>query len=244
MLTCYNVDTLRCYDVTNPTAMVLNEAFGEGGVVRFPDLSGSQRDAGYIAVDVDGSIYVTCLKKDGGPAKGSHVLKISADGRSVIAETAVNEAYGICTAGDYLFVSTYAGENSEVHALNREDLSEVARYSREGQDYPLTSIAYGGGHLYVADQGAEMKGDSGSVLRTKNALSLTRSPAETEKVDPGQYEVPPTEEPAETEGTSGDTDGSGTKKNGRTALIIAAAVLAAAAAAAVIMLVRKKKAAE
>ena len=116
VLTCYNKDTIRCYDVTDPRDMKLYEGFGDGGVVDYNKLTGSERDAGYIAVDLDGNVYITCLTDDSGPRKGSDVLKLSPDGKSIVKRTKIKEAYGISFAGDYLFVSTYNDDQSEVHS--------------------------------------------------------------------------------------------------------------------------------
>ena len=244
VLTCYNSDTLRCYDVTDPTDMKLYSAFGDNGIVDYNALSGSSRDPGYIAVDVDGCIYITCLKSaNDSLRKGSHVLKLSPDGRQILAETEINEAYGICTAGDYLFVSTYNYEDSEVTVLNRSDLSEAGILRPESQSWPLTDICYGGEHLYVADQGEEMKGDAGRVLRTANALNITRDARETEKMDPGKYETVPTAVPSETDdGASGNSGGSGAGVV-RTVILSVCALVLAAGIALVVLKLRKKKAA-
>ncbi|MBP5256072.1 MAG: hypothetical protein J6Z80_03350, partial [Clostridia bacterium] len=240
VLTCYHVDTVRCYDVTDPTDMKLYEGFGDGGVVDYYELTGSERDPGYIAVDVDGNVYITCLKKDNGPAKGSHVLKLSSDGKTVVESKAINEAYGICTAGDYLFVSTYDNEKSKVVVLNRSDLSEVAVLSSAGQENPFTSISYGGQYLFVADQGSEEREDTGRVLRSSKELPLTRDPRETEKVDPGKYEVPPTAVPTdapESSASSGDAEKG--IFNPLPVIIIAVCVIAAIIA--VLLILSKRK---
>ncbi|MBO4326729.1 MAG: hypothetical protein J5950_05625 [Clostridia bacterium] len=239
VLTCYNADTIRCYDVTDPTDMKLYEAFGDGGVVDYNELTGSERDPGYIAVDIDGNVYITCMLKSSG-SKGSHVLKLSPDGKEIVARVAISEAYGICTAGDYLFVSTYDYDRSKIYALNRSDLSEVAVYSEENQSEPLTSISYGGQFLYIADQGEENPTDAGRVLRTKNMLKLTRDARETEKVDPGKYEVPPTAEPTE-EPENGENTSDTTHKRGNTLAIVLGIAGAVLAAAVVIVLVVRSK---
>ena len=237
VLTCYHVDTIRCYDVTDPTNMKLYDGFGEGGVVDYNELTGSERDPGYVAVDVEGNVYITCLLKDNGPAKGSHVLKLSPDGKTIAARAAVNEAYGICTAGDYLFVSTYNGADSKVLVLNRSDLSEVASMSSGDQEDPLTSIAYSGQYLFVADQGYEQLDDSGRVLRSDKALNVTRDPKETEKVDPGEYETPPTAVPTQ---EPEDSEGSVLKHLNYPLIVILALCAVAAIAAVIIILSRRK----
>ncbi len=236
-LTCYHVDTIRCYDVTDPTNMKLYDGFGEGGVVDYYELTESERDPGYVAVDVDGNVYITCLLKDNGPAKGSHVLKLSPDGKTIAARAAINEAYGICTAGDYLFVSTYNGADSKVLVLNRSDLSEVASMSSGDQENPLTSIAYGGQYLFVADQGYEQIDDSGRVLRSDKALNITRDPKETEKVDPGEYEVPPTAVPTQ----EPEDNGRSVLKHPNYPLIVTVAICAVAVITAAVIIILKCK---
>ncbi len=198
VLTCYRKDTIRCYDVTDPRNMKLYDGFGNGGVVDYNELTGSEKDAGYIAVDLDGNVYITCLLEDSDLRKGSHVLKLSPDGKTIVASTKIKEAYGLSFAGDYLFVSEYNDEKSAVHILNKEDLSEVKTLKLAGNDYPLTGTGFGGNYLYVASQGSESPDDSGEIFRTTVELPLTRDPRETEKMDPGDYEVPlPTEAPTE-----------------------------------------------
>ncbi len=198
VLTCYRVDTIRCYDVTDPRNMKLYDGFGDGGIVDYYELTDSEKDPGYIAVDLEGNVYITCLMEDSGLRKGSHVLKLSPDGKTVAASVKLKEAYGISFAGDYLFVSTYNEDKSNVHVLNKDDLSEVKTLKLSGNDYPLTGTGYGGNYLYVASQGSESPMDSGEVFRTTAELLITRDQRETEKMDPGDYEVdPPTEAPSE-----------------------------------------------
>ena len=127
--------------------------------------------------------------------------------------------------------------------LNRSDLSEAGILRPESQSWPLTDICYGGEHLYVADQGEEMKGDAGRVLRTANALNITRDARETEKMDPGKYETVPTAVPSETDdGASGNSGGSGAGVV-RTVILSVCALVLAAGIALVVLKLRKKKAA-
>lgn len=253
VITCYDKDTIRCYDVTDPTDIRPNAEFGEGGVADYYGLTKSNRDAGYIAVDKDGYVYITCLKSsDTDLRKGSHVLKLSPDGKKIVARTEIDEAYGISTAGDYLFVSTYADENSKVYVLNRSDLSTVTSMACGGQEYPLTGTAYGGNYLYVSDQGSEMSYDAGSVKRTKAELTITRDPGETEKVDPGKYQGPPPTEPPATDAPATELTASGepatgpvSEPGGKTGVNPAVIVTIAAAAlviiAAAVVIISKKR---
>lgn len=183
VVTCYNKDTLRCYDVTDVANIQLYSGFGNNGVVDYNELTGSQSDPGYITVDVDGYIYM-CYKQDSSAfSKGSHVMKIDTDGKSVVNQVAVREAYGICTAGDYLFVSTYDGPKSKIVVLNKSDLSSVAELAYEDQFCDLSGCGYGGDRLFIGDHGDGSSGLPGTILQT-TPLNITRDPRETETVAP------------------------------------------------------------
>ena len=191
VVTCYNKDTIRCYDVTDVTDIKLYKDFGVNGVVDYNELTGSQSDPNYIAVDVDGYIYM-CYKQDGSAySKGSHVMKIDTDGKSMIDQVEAREAFGICTAGDYLFVSTYDGPQSKIVVLNKSDLSAVGELKYEDQFCHLSGCGYGGDYLYVGDHG-----DSaipGTILKSTK-LKITRNPRETETVDKPEIDPPDTGE--------------------------------------------------
>ena len=185
VVTCYNKDTLRCYDVTDVKNMKLYDGFGVGGVSDYNELTGSQSDPGYLTVDVDGYIYL-CYKQDSSScSKGSHVMKIDKDGKSVISQVAIDEAYGISTAGDYLFVSTYDSADSKVVVLNKSDLSQVAELVYADQINSLSGCCYGGDRLFIGDHGDNSANLPGTILQT-TPLNITRDPRETETmaVDP------------------------------------------------------------
>ena len=203
VVTCYNKDTIRCYDVTDVTDIKLYNGFGNGGVVDYNELTGSQSDPGYIAVDVDGYIYM-CYKQDNSAhSKGSHVMKIDKDGKSMIDQVEVREAYGICTAGDYLFVSTYDGPKSKIVVLNKADLSSVAEMAYADQFSDLSGCGYGGDCLYVGDHGDGTAGLPGTILKS-TPLNLTRDPRETEKV--AQQEIVTKDTETENEGPDENAD--------------------------------------
>ena len=186
VVTCYDKDTIRCYDVTDVTNMHLYDGFGVNGVVDYNELTGSQADPGYVTVDVDGYVYL-CYKSDTSScSKGSHVVKIAENGKDVVSQAAVDEAYGICTAGDYLFVSTYAGADSKIVVLNKGDLSKVAELAYADQTYALSGCSYGGNTLYIGDHGSGNSSIPGSVLRCE--LNITRDPKETEKMEKQKVE--------------------------------------------------------
>lgn len=198
--TCYNKDQIRCYDVTDIYDIKLNEDFGNKGVIDYNELLGSQQDPGYLTVDTEGYVYL-CYKKEGSSGnKGSTVVKLSEDGKEVLAMEDHMGAYGICNAGDYLFVTTYEKASSCVYALNKEDLSLVHTFVYEDQQNHLSGIYYAGGYLYIGDQG---DGSSlpGMILRAE--FDLTRAAEETATAE----SQPPKEtEPPETEETAAATD--------------------------------------
>ena len=191
VVTCYDKDTIRCYDVTDVTNMHLYDGFGVNGVVDYNELTGSQADPGYVAVDVDGYVYL-CYKSDQSScSKGSHVVKIAENGKDIVSQVEVNEAYGICTAGDYLFVSTYASSDSKIVVLNKADLSKVAELAWADQTYALSGCSYGGNTLYIGDHGDGTSTLPGSVLRCE--LNITRDAKETEKMEKQHVEETTTE---------------------------------------------------
>ena len=203
VVTCYNKDTIRCYDVTDVTDIKLYSGFGNGGVVDYNELTGSQSDPGYITVDVDGYIYM-CYKQDSSAYdKGSHVMKIDTDGKSMVDQVEVREAYGICTAGDYLFVSTYDGPKSKIVVLNKADLSSVGELEYADQFSSLSGCGYGGDCLYVGDHGDGTASLPGSILKS-TPLNLTRDPRETEKA--AQQEITTKETEKENEGPDENAD--------------------------------------
>ncbi len=192
VVTCYNKDTLRCYDVTDVTNMKLYDGFGVNGVVDYNELTGSQSDPGYLAVDVDGYLYL-CYKQDGSAySKGSHVMKIDKDGKSMISQVEIPEAYGVSTAGDYLFVSTYNSDESKIVVLNKSDLSHVADLVYPDQLNSLSGCCYGGDRLFIGDHGDNSANLPGTILQT-TPLNITRDPRETETMKADPVDVPETE---------------------------------------------------
>ena len=150
-VTAYNVDGVRRYDVTDPTKITLDTSFANNGVMDYSAVTGGEKDPSYIAVDTDGYIYLTYLKT--GDGKGSHVGKISADGKSLVKEAEVTQAYGICEAGDYVFAASYNKADSCVKVLKKADLSEVATLKYAAQANNLSDVAFGGDTLFVGDHG-------------------------------------------------------------------------------------------
>ena len=198
--TCYNKDTLRCYDVTDVNNIHLYTDFGVDGVVDYNELTGSQKDPGYITVDIDGYLYLCYLDANSSYSKGSRVIKIEKDGKSIIGEAEIAQAYGICNAGDYVFVSTHDGANSKIYVLNKSDLSTVTSFGIEDLPYDLSGCYFANNYLWIGAHGEA--GVPGEIYRT-SALNITRDPKETETVEttpvdkPESTEAPATEDPSE-----------------------------------------------
>lgn len=176
--TGYDKDTIRCYDVTDVNDMHLYSGFGVDGVIDYNDLTGSRKDPGYLTVDADGYLYL-CYLADGAPGiKGSHVMKISPDGKTVLKQTEVVEAYGICNAGDYLFVSTYG---SKIVILKKADLSIVTEFEIEDCKGAISGCYFADDFLWIGTHGDGTPDLPGEIYRA-GPFMLTRDPRETETI--------------------------------------------------------------
>lgn len=178
----YGPNTIRCYDVTNPAAPVVYKSFGTDGVADIKALCGNDiAEGSYIAVDEAGIVYLTA-NADGAGSKGDCVLKIAADGKSIISRTAIPEAYGTYYFNGYLLVSTYAGASSAVYVLNASDLSQVATIGGMADASNYSGVALVNKRIYISDQGFG-GGDrilvSGELALSEPAQEQTAAPAET-----------------------------------------------------------------
>ena len=218
-VTAYDVDSVRCYDVTDPTNIKLYTAFGNNGAMDYAAVTGGEKDPSYVAVDEDGYVYLTYLKS--GSGKGSHVAKISKDGKSLVKAVEVTQAYGICEAGDYLFVATYNKADSCVHVLNKSDLSEVAVLKWDGQTTDLSDIAYGGDILFVGDHG-NGSSNGGAFLKAEIKFVEETPTTEAPTTDPETTEAPTTDAPT----TDAPSQPSGDNPHTADAAIIAIAAVA------------------
>jgi DNA-binding beta-propeller fold protein YncE len=93
-VTGYDLDSVRCYDVTDPSNISLFDGFGESGVMAWAT-AGGKEDPSYIAVDPDGVVYVSSEKDNA-------VYKISKDGKKSLGKASVTKAFGLCEYGDYI----------------------------------------------------------------------------------------------------------------------------------------------
>lgn len=151
LLTNYDVDRIYCCDVTDPLAPVLNQDFGTGGFVELDVLTGSEEAEGTcLAFDADGSFFLTANLGSGN--KGDAVLHISADGKRVLKQTSLHEAYGLDLNGRYLFVSTYLDGTSAVHVLEKNSMKQVAEIGNLPDSTQYAAVVFRDGRIYIADQ--------------------------------------------------------------------------------------------
>lgn len=151
LLTNYDVNRIYCYDVTEPQAPALNQDFGTGGFVELEALTKAETAEGTSMVfEEDGSFYLTANLGEGN--KGDSVLHISADGKKVLGQIALHEAYGIDSSGRYLFVSTYLDSTSSVHVLEKNKMKQVAEIGNLPDCSQYSGVVFSGGRLYIADQ--------------------------------------------------------------------------------------------
>lgn len=150
IITNYDVNRIYCYDVTDVKSPTLYEDFGTGGFVGLSGLTGGNAEAACIAFAGDGSFYLTANLGSGN--KGDTVLHVSADGKKVLEQTDLGEAYGLALHGGYVFVSTYLDGISSVHVLERDGLKEIADVGNLPDCTQYAGVAFAAGRLYIADQ--------------------------------------------------------------------------------------------
>ncbi len=154
VVTNYNHDALYCFDVTDPAAPVLNEDFGDDGVILFPGTVAAEgftlNEGQYMDIDEDGTIYL-CVNSNEGK---DGIMVIEPDGsecRTVIERAGI---YCVELVGDFILCGPKAG--GSVTVISKESYEEVATV-------PLTTT-YGdrvvrmqiaNDVLFVADAGAD-----------------------------------------------------------------------------------------
>lgn len=154
LITNYNTNAVYCYDVTDVSAPVPYTDFGVDGVMDISIVAKSDTAEGTaLAFAGDGSFYMTANLGSGN--KGDSVLHISADGKRLLRQATLNEAYGLDLDGAYLFVSTYLEGTSSIHVLNAADLKEEAEVGNLPDCTQYTGVAFRNGKFYIADQSFE-----------------------------------------------------------------------------------------
>ena len=178
-VTNYGPNYIYCYDVTDVKKPVLNKSFANNGIMTIADICGAGSEGSYLGVDGDGIIYMSC--NTGGGSKGDTVFKIAADGKSVLAKTAISEAYGVSVKDDYVLVSTYAGADSSVYVLNTSDLSQVTQTAKMSDAANYSMAIIGGDRIYVCDHGY---GGSGDRILMSGKLNIPEMTVEVVEAAP------------------------------------------------------------
>jgi len=150
-ITNYDVNTVRCYDVTDPGNISPAKDVGINGVIYLDKFLGSPiAQANYLKIDEDGSIYLTANMNMFRP-KGDTVLKIDKDWKKVQRIFALDDAYGIHLHKDYVFVSRYGEGESNVYILDKNlKVIEVVGWMPGCVNY--SGVAVANGRIYIADQ--------------------------------------------------------------------------------------------
>ncbi|NLN04733.1 MAG: hypothetical protein GX166_07950 [Clostridiaceae bacterium] len=150
-ITNYDVNTIRCYDVTDPGNIFPVKEFGINGVLYLDVFLGSPLAQGnYLKIDEDGSIYMTANMNMFRP-KGDTVLKIDKDWKRVQKIFSLDDAYGIHLYKDYVFVSRYGEGESNVYILDKNlKVIEVVGWMPGCANY--SGVAVANGRIYIADQ--------------------------------------------------------------------------------------------
>lgn len=97
----YDVDYLARLNVDDPTNPVLDTSFGENGLIDLQKEPYSLKEANYLDVDTDGTIYLACNGQS-----DKKVLILSSDGSLILNQIVHDTAYGVAVWGNYLFVTT------------------------------------------------------------------------------------------------------------------------------------------
>ena len=97
----YDVDYLARFDVTDPTKPVLDSAFGVNGLINLQAEPYNLKEANYLDVDTDGTIYLACNGQS-----DKMVMVLTSDGSMILNTIVHDTAYGVAVWGDYLLVTT------------------------------------------------------------------------------------------------------------------------------------------
>lgn len=231
VITNYDTDRLYRWDVTNPKSPVLDTGFGKSsGYTDLQELTGSADcDANYLDVDADGIIYMTAKVSSG--SKGDTLLKISADGKSIVSKASLTEPYGIYLHDNtYLLVTTYNGASSILYVVNASDLSTVCELAETGDASAYSGATIAGDKIYIADQGYGL----GDRILVSNKLEFPQPEPEPE---------PAAEEPAEdVQATEAPVtaDVVAAAKTGDSITLLISSALACTAVASVIVFKRRR----
>ncbi len=183
-ITNYGPNYIYCYDVTDPKNPVPDTTFGDNGRVDLKKLTNNENaDCQYLSVDTDGVIYMTAALE--GADKGDHVVKIAADGKSIIQTAPYEECYGTWIKDDYLIVSSYQSADSVVYIINKEDLSPVTTITIDGDHSHFARAVLVNDRIYIADQGY----NGGDRILVSSKLTIPVIEEETQAEEPAPVET-------------------------------------------------------
>ncbi len=129
----YDVDYLIRVNVNDPANPVLDTAFGEGGVIDLQKEPYSLKEANYLDIDTDGTIYLGCQTKS-----DKVLMVLSADGNMILNQIPHPTAYGVALWGDYVFVSTQKTGTVGVYNKYSFELVGTLAISTDNVVLPIT----------------------------------------------------------------------------------------------------------
>ena len=156
----YDVDFLYRFDVTDPTAPVIDTTFADNGRIDLQKAPFNLKEGNYLDVDEDGTIYMGYTGSDAG------FMVISEDGKRVINTVKQNKGYAVKLWDNYILVSSQSGPTC-LCIYDKATLSLIATINFDANNVSETcdAFAFSGMNsivgmyvandvLYVCDQGA------------------------------------------------------------------------------------------
>ncbi len=154
----YDYDALYCFDVTDPANPVLNEEFGDGGIINFSDpncpvyAEGQPvKELQYLDVDEDGTIYVVL----NATTDTNGIMTIAPDGSACtnFYEVGGGNIYSVTMVGDYLLCGSKSG--AEIFVVDKESGEALGSIVPMTDAYGdrLTRLVVRNDVLYVCDAG-------------------------------------------------------------------------------------------
>ena len=156
----YDVDFLYRFDVTDPTAPVIDTTFADNGRIDLQKAPFNLKEGNYLDVDEDGTIYMGYTGSDAG------FMVISEDGKRVINTVKQNKGYAVKLWDNYILVSSQSGPTC-LCIYDKATLSLIATINFDANNVSDTcdAFAFSGMNsivgmyvandvLYVCDQGA------------------------------------------------------------------------------------------
>ena len=203
----YQHDVLYCYDVTDPSAPVLNTSWGIQGKIEFAaedctlDIDGKHLDEGqYMAVDANGTVWLCASFIEG----GTGIIKIDPAGVTCEKYIEMSGAYSIAHIGKFLLVGLKDG--SAVKVLDDATFAEIASIDVPDADR-VTRMQVINDTLYVCGAGNDSMTYNYIYAAALTADAQAALDAQVAKLDKYRQEDDSgdqTEEPEES--TAGETE--------------------------------------